>query len=331
MNLKKLVFLLTLVSLLTLSGCSNMDNAYNKAAEKSFQVNVLEGTAALGMLKMMAPEITPNPRLGDTVQYVLEKNQDELYSKLQKGEVEIAAVPTEMAARLFNENNMYKLAAVNTKGFIYVLTNNTQLLSWNSLKGCELNLAVEGSVEDIIFRYLTAKNGLDPYKDITIKYAGSQEALYKMTIDGSSKITVLSEPWASMAAKNSGNKIMLNLQEEWTRINGGEYPMVQTSVVVKKEAASAKAEPLDLFLKDYADSLSWVNKNPLEAARLLDNHTVGVSKDLAQETIKRSNFVYISAKDAEAAVEKYLQVLLESSPEIIGGKLPGKDFYSIGN
>jgi NitT/TauT family transport system substrate-binding protein len=35
----------------------------------------------------------------------------------------------------------------------------------------------------------------------------------------------------------------------------------------------------------------------------------------------------MSAVDARPAVEKYLQVLLDFSPETIGGKLPDAKFY----
>jgi ABC-type nitrate/sulfonate/bicarbonate transport system substrate-binding protein len=101
--------------------------------------------------------------------------------------------------------------------------------------------------------------------------------------------------------------------------------MVQTCLVVKKEIAESKSDPLGLFLKDYQDSMDWANKNPKEAAELLDKHPIGIAKDYAQETIKRSNFVYIASK-AESAVEKYLQVLLDSTQILLEESFPAKIF-----
>lgn len=43
--------------------------------------------------------------------------------------------------------------------------------------------------------------------------------------------------------------------------------------------------------------------------------------------ISRSNLEYLDASSAQAAVETYLNIFLESSPESIGGKLPNAAFY----
>lgn len=81
-----------LIILLLLSGCSAWEKAYEQASF-SFRVALLKGPSALGFIKAMEPGIRPQVRLGDTVQYTFEEDEDKLYSQLSEGKIDIAVVP----------------------------------------------------------------------------------------------------------------------------------------------------------------------------------------------------------------------------------------------
>lgn len=323
-----MIFIIGLL-ILPLGGCSWWENAYERAAARTFKVNVLIGPTVVGMIKLMEPTIKPSLRLGDTVEYVIEQSPDTLYAKLLAGEIEIAAIPTDMAAKLYNNGGAYQLMSVHNGGAMYVVTNGVTIHSWSDLKGQEVQIAGKGAISDVVFRYLLFKNRINPDKDLTLKYTDSQEVLAQMAIAGSTKITVLSEPWVSkVLSKNRDMKIALDMQEEWTLINGAEIPLAQTCLVVKAEAAARNSETLNLFLKDYADSIDWVNKNPAAASKLAAKHDIGMpEEEVAEVSITRCNLRYLSVKDGKPGVEKYLQVLLDFSPDSIGGKLPDANFY----
>ncbi len=94
----------------------------------------------------MEPEIKPTVRLGDTVQYAFEEDEDVLYTRLLEGEFDIALVPTEMASKLYNSGAGYQLAAVITGGWM------PDLLS----EGIAYDLAV--NIQD----EWTQTNGIEP-------------------------------------------------------------------------------------------------------------------------------------------------------------------------
>lgn len=328
MNRKVITALIIGLLTVSLGGCNWWNNAYEEAAGASFKVNVLKNPTALSMVKMMEPTIEPVLKMGDSVYYQIEQNSDELYTKLQAGEIEIATIPTEMAAKLYNDGAKYQIAAINTGGFIYVLAEDAAISNWRDLKGQEVSITGKGGTTDLIFRYLLQQNGIDPDKDLTLNYAASLEEQVQSVRDGESEIMVLPEPWGSVAlSENEEYKIVLDVQEEWRRINGADAPLPQTSLVIKSELAANNHEAFGLFLEDYATSVAWVNQNPTEAAKFLAKHDIGVPEKLAPSVIPQTNLLFMSAKDAKSAVEKYLQVFLEASPDTIGGKLPDENFY----
>ncbi len=330
MKRKMLTWLMLGLFILSVAGCSSAkkDNAEKTVPkeEVSFKVAVLRGPTAVGMIKMMESK----PSLGDNVKvdYLVEQTPDMLNPKLLKGEIEIATIPTNSAANLYNKGVGYQIAAMNTWGVMYILTNGVTINNWADLKGQQIDTASKGAAYDVVFRYLLSKNGINPDKDMTLKYISSPVEQAQMAIAGNSKITVLPEPWVStVLSKNKNMKLALDMQKEWTRINGADVPFAQTCLVVKADFAAKHPDIMTKFLQEYANSIDWVNKNPAEAGELVTKHDIGIPADIAASAIPRCNLRYMSSTDAKTAVEKYLQVLLEFSPDSIGGKLPDAKFY----
>jgi len=324
-----LTWLILTLFILSISGCSANKADVEKTVPKeavSFKAAVLRGPTAVGIIKM----IDSQPSLGDNVkvEYLIEQTADTLNSKLLTGEIEIATIPTNMAAKLYNKGVKYQIAAMNTWGVMYVLSNGVIIDSWADLKGKQVDAAAKGAASDIVFRYLLTKNGINPDKDLTLKYIPSPAEQAQMAIAGKSAITVLPEPWVSTVLnKNQNVKLALDMQKEWTRINGADVPFAQTCLVVKADFASKHPEIMTKFLQEYAKSIDWVNNNPAEAGDMIKKRDIGIPADVATAAIPRCNLRYMSSTDAKSAVEKYLQVLLDFSPDSIGGKLPDAEFY----
>lgn len=319
------VWLLVLVYMVSLAGCTSAKKTAQPEAV-SFKAAVLRGPTAVGMIKM----IDSNPSLGENVkvEYVIEQAPDTLTAKLLTGEIEFATIPTNNAATLYNKGVAYKLAAMNTWGVMYIVSSDPAIKTWADLKNRDIDAATKGSAADVVFRYLLSKNGIDPTKDVNIKYIATPVEQAQLAIAGRSQISVLPEPWVStVLSKNSNMKVALDVQQEWTRLNGADTQFAQTCLVVESAFADKHPEVVTKFLQEYSASIDWVNKNPGEAAQLIVKHDIGIPADVAASAIPRCNIRYMSAADAKAAVDKYLQVLLDFSPNTVGGKLPDANFY----
>lgn len=322
--MKRLLMGWVLFSILLLGGCSAWDKAYEQAGSSSFTVASISGPAALGFVKAMEPGINPQVRLGDTVQYTFEADEEAMYAQLLEGKADMAVVPAETAAKLYREGAGYQLAAVNTGGYLYLLSADESINAVSDLRGKAVTIVGEGSAADVVFRHLLTQAGIDPDNDLTLTYAESAEtAMENVTNSG---LILLSEPWVTdLLDENNDFSIALDIREEWMRANGEGVPL--TCLIVKKEIPVDRAEEWDLFVADYQDSIEWINNNPAETAELLDKHEIGITKEQAEGVISRSNLEYLDATKAKSAVEKYLNLFLEANPDAIGGSMPDTEFY----
>jgi len=312
--------------ILLLGGCNAWDKAYEQAGSASFTVASISGPAALGFVKAMEPSIDPQVRLGDTVQYSFEEDEEAIYAQLLEGKTDMAVVPTEIAAKLYREGAGYQLAAVNTGGYLYLLSADESISAVSDLRGKAITIIGEQSAADIVFRELLTQAGIDPANDLTLTYAASAETVMENVEN--SDLIVLAEPWVTdLLDENSDFSIALDIQEEWMRINEDEMPLPLTCLIVKKEIPVDRAEEWDLFVADYQDSIEWINSNPAKTAELLDDHEVGITKGQAEGVISRSNLDYWDAANTKSAVEKYLNLFLEANPDSIGGSMPDTEFY----
>ena len=324
--MKKRLIIGLLFFILFLGGCNAWDKAYEEAGSGSFTVTSITGPSALGFVKAMEPNIDPQVRLGDTVYYSFEEDEEVLYAQLLEGKADMAVVPTEIAVRLYNEGAGYQLAAVNTGGYLYLLSDDESISAVSDLRGKVITIVGEKSAADIVIRQLLVQNGIDPDNDLTLTYAASAETVMENV--AASDILVLSEPWVTdLLNENSDFSIALDIQEEWMGINEDGMPLPLTCLIVKKEIPIDRAEEWDLFVADYKDSIDWVNGNPTETAELLDKHEVGITKEQAEGVISRSNLEYLDAANAKQAVAKYLSLFLEAEADGTVESLPDAAFY----
>ncbi|QZY55371.1 ABC transporter substrate-binding protein [Crassaminicella profunda] len=329
---KLLSFMMIFLLLFSVIGCSKEEATdENVKQEKVIEKEVvkiagLKGPTSIGMIKMFEEK----PILGENIDsaYEVAGTPNLLVSKLLSKEVDFAALPTNVAAKLYNKGAGYKLAAVNTLGVLYVMTQGEEITRWDDLKGKKINMITKGSNPDVVFKYLLKKNGLDPEKDVTLDYTLSHAELAQAMAAGKVDISVLPEPFVTMVSmKNKNAKIVMNIQDEWKNVLGAGAGLVQGCLVVREEFAQKNPEVVKNFLAEYEKSIHWVNENTSEAGKLVEKHGIGMKAKMAELAIPRCNIVFKDAKESQKTVEKFLELLYDFSPKDVGGKLPDENFY----
>lgn len=325
MNKKTLISILILILILIV--IISMLIVYNKNQNvpKSIKVGSLQGPTSIGMIKMI--EEKPNIyNISST--YEIVKTTDLLVSKLQADEFDIACLPVNLAANIYNKGIEYQLLGINTLNNLYIVGNDTNISNINDLKGNTIGIINKGATPDVLFSYIMSKNGIDTNKDITIDYSMPQAELTAAIIAGKIKYAVLPEPFVSQViSKNSNCKILFDLQQEFNKVNGESTNITQGCIVVNKEFANKNKKILDEFIKQYIKSIEFVNKNFAEAGSICEKYSLGVTSSTAETAIPRSNIVFISSKDSKKDVDKFLKILFNFSPKSIGNKIPDQGFY----
>ena len=288
-------------------------------------IMALPGTTGLSLVKVFAD--WPVLGAGVSAEYTVVKSADQMTAKIVAGEADIAALPTNTAAILYNKGIGVKIAAVTNWGVLYVVGRDEAVSSWAALKGREIGLSGRGATPDILFRRFVAANGLDPERDVAVRYFSSPVELTQVVAAGKLDLAVLPEPWVTEALTREVRlKVLLDFQAEWRRQEKRRESYPQSCLVVKAALAGEHPEVVREFLHLAALSSDWVNRHPKEASRLAEEY-VQISAAAAREAIPRCNLRFAEAASVRDEIDNYLRRLHGFDPPSVGGKVPDAGFY----
>ena len=315
--MKRIVAMITaavmLFSLAAFAACSK------KQDDTEIRIAALKGPTGMGMVKLADKQNYPNYTVS------IEASPDALNPRIISGEVDVAAVPVNLASVLYNKlDGDISVLAVSTLGVLYVLEAGSEVNSVADLAGKTVYATGQGATPEYILNYLLDKNGVS--ESVEVNYVGEHAALATMLADGSAEIGMLPEPnVTSTLAGNDNLRIALNLTEEWNKVCSTE--LVQGVVIARKSFVNEHPEAIEQFLREYEKSSAFVNENIDEAAKLIVDAGILGNVEIAKKAIPNCNISFSKGEAMHKAVEGMLAVLFEANPKSIGGKLPDKDFY----
>ena len=253
---------------------------------------------------------------------------------LISGEADIAALPTNAAATVYNKTNGgVQILAINTLGCLYLINNTgAPITDLSQLNGKTVYTPAQNP--SFIFKHICEKNNLNVNIVSTMDATTLSSTVASPVADGAEKIeyAVLPEPVATATiTKASKNGIALtndlDLTAEWNKIEP-ENSLVQGCIVARTEFIEAYPETVAKFLTDYKASIEYLNNNVEEAAQLvIDLGLFAGAAQIAQKAIPNCNVRYMDGDEMKAAMQTYLGVLNTIAPTSIGSKLPADNFY----
>ena len=337
MKTRLLSICLVAVLLFTMTACNlfaNKDtNKDPKTETPTINVYTLNGTTGFGMAKLMS-----DAKAGTTTEkynFSVQSDASVVTSALLSGSADIAALPTNAAANIYNKSEGgVVVLAVNTLGCLYLLTNqNAAVNSFADLQGKTVYVPAQNPT--FIFTYLCKQNGLEVGKDITIDsttYA-QPAALKDAVAAGAVEIAVLPEPMVTIAinaAKSANNGTVItnamDLTAEWNKVSQKDS-LVQGCVVVRRAFLEQYPEAVENFLKEYKASIEYLSTNLDSAAQMIVDNGIFTNAGVAKKALPNCNVCFLDGAAMKSAMETYLGILHGIAPASIGGKLPADNFY----
>ena len=253
---------------------------------------------------------------------------NDIVPRLTNGELDIAAIPTNLAATLYNRTDGgIKLLALNTLGVLHILENGDTVNSLADLEGRTLYATGQGSNPEYVLNYLLEANGLDPAADVDIQWLASEELTARMA-SGDIDLCMLPVPAATtVMMQNSDVRDAIDLNDAWTE-SGAQGTFTMGCLVARTEWLEGNSELVPGILEEYAASIDYANSNPEEAAALIEQYGIVPKAAVAQAAIPQANMVCVTGEDMKGIAD-YYQVLFDADPTSIGGAIPGEDFYYI--
>ncbi len=291
---------------------------------------VLKGPTAMGLVQFMnaseTGEITDNNYTFDIV-----VDPAEVTALLAKGEIDIAAIPANLASVLYNNTEgAIEVLGINTLGVLYIVENGETVSSIEDLKGKTIYATGKGATPEYSLRYILSQNGIDPDTDVTIEWKSEAAEVLSAISATENAIAMLPQPFVSTAlTQNENLKVVLDLTSEWDTVEmDKETPssLITGVIVARKDFISENPEAVKAFLSHYETSVNFVNDNIDQGAVLIGQYDI-VPEAIAKIAIPNSNIVFIHSQEMKDALSGYLNVLYEQNPASIGANLPDEEFY----
>ena len=254
---------------------------------------------------------------------------DEVVAALSKGDADIAAVATNLAATLYNKTDGgVTVLAVNTLGVLSLLSNGQEAATVSELKGKTIYAPGQGANPEYILRYVLSGNGLDPDKDVTLQFVGEGSELLTVWQSDPEAVILAPQPVAtSILMQNENAKTLFDMTEEWDKIAGGDSTLMMGCVIVRNEFLQANPGAVELFLQEYAASIEKAQSDVEGTAALCQQYGLIPKAALAQKAIPSCGLTFVTGAEMKTGLSGYLQVMLDANPKSVGGALPGDGFY----
>ena len=179
---------------------------------------------------MGAAKLLADSDAGETVnhyEYAIGSDPStDIVPKLNNGELDIAAVPTNLAATLYNKAGSIRLLALNTLGVLHILENGDTVHSMADLAGKTIYSINQGTNTEYVLNYLLEESGLTPGEDVTIEWKTSEEVTALMA-SGGIDLCMLPVPAAtSVMMQNADVRDAIDLNDVWQKMGAaGTFTM----------------------------------------------------------------------------------------------------------
>nr|WP_325246943.1 PhnD/SsuA/transferrin family substrate-binding protein [uncultured Oscillibacter sp.] len=329
------VLVLALALTLALASCGQQETQTQETEETPaahYNVAALKGPTAMGLVKLMH-DAESGAELTNDYTFTLAASADEVSPKLMQGELDIACVPANLAAVLYQKTGGEIVTlGINTLGVLYIVENGNAVTSMADLAGKTIVASGKGSTPEYALRYLLRENGVDPDGGVVIDWKSEHSECVSALATGAATIAMLPQPFVTVAqSKLQDLRVALDLTEEWDALDNGSA-LLTGVVVARKDVVEENPAAIDAFLADYAQSVEWVNANTADAAALIGDYGI-VDAAVAEKALPACNIVCITGAEMKEKLSGYLQVLFEEDHSSVGAQagddagLPGDDFY----
>ena len=313
------IVLLLVFGLASLSGCQDNQPQGNGGDEKQvYSFLAPTGTPSLAL----ATVFDNNPE----VEYEIVAGANPLIAAITSGSHDFVVAPVNVGAKLFANNQKYKLVKTLVWGNFYI-ASLSEISSVEDLEGKTITAFSQNSSPDIMLKAVLDAYGLTD--KVTIEYVDAVTTANSMMMSGQAEIIISAEPSISVL-KNKKTIYTIDLQSEWNKLSdGSSFPQAGLFVNAdllkddKKEATMAFINKVLEKIEDY--------KTPsvlAAAAVKIDTSFETVGATNLEKAIPNCWIAIKTLEEEKAAINYYTQKLIDLGLGAqIGGSKPSEEFY----
>ena len=241
-----------------LAGCDLSDQARSEVDQ--IRVACLKGPTGIGLVHLL--DQADQGKAQNPYVFSIHGSADEITPKLINGELDLAAVPANLASVLYNNTKgQVKVLAINTLGVNYLVETGTAISSLGDVRGKTIYASGKGSSPEFALRYLLAENGIDPDQDVTLEWKSEATEVVALLAQTPGMIAMLPQPYVAVAqGKVPGLNVAVDLNAVWKDLDNGSL-MITGVLVGRKDFVEQYKSQVKTFLEEYEASTRLVNES----------------------------------------------------------------------
>ncbi len=280
-----------------------------------------------GALADLAPE----------TRFQLWQNPDQLRAWAVRDGADFMAMPSNVAANLYNQGVPLSLLNVSTWGMLWLVTRDESRRTLADFRGQEIAMPFRADMPDILFGLLATRLGLDPKRDFSLRYVPTPFDAIQLLLTRRADHALLPEPAVSMVLRKSESFPVsvvaptlyrgVDLSQAWGDILGRE-PRIPQAGIAAVGPLRTDARLVDRVRWAHADSLAWCLAHPRECGELVARHIPMLTPEAVADSIAQARERVVDAREARPELDYFFNCLLDGQPALVGGRLPDDGFYA---
>src|SRR5690606_11389578 len=256
------------------------------------------------------------------VEFVSWRDPDQLRLMALDGKADVLAMPVNVAANLYNRGAKLRLLNVSTWGLLWIVSRDPSVKRLADLRDRELAMPFRGDMPDIVLGLIAEREGLDPRKDLRLRYVATPVDAMQLLIARRVDHALLAEPAASMALRKTASFPLslvapelhraVDLQAEWGKAFQ-RSPRIPQAGIAAMASVMNRPELMTRIADAYARSLAWCNANAQDCGRLVTKHIDALSADAVADAVSSSRLNAVAAVDARGELEFLFGLLLKKN------------------
>lgn len=300
--------------------------AFAEEAPARLRVATLKGPTGMAMARLME-------EYADEYDFTVAGAPEELTGLIVNGSVDIAAVPSNLGAVLYNKTGgQVKLLSIIARSMLYVLEKGDTIQSPADLAGKTIVTSGQGSLPEYVLNYVLSQYQVE---NVTVDYKAEHTEVITLAAAGQADVVIVPEPHVtSLLTKDPSFRVALNLgdcfDEAAAAAGYAEAKLSMSAVVVRTDALENQTDAVRAFLTRLEDSVAYAaDPETMEAcAQAVADQGILPSAQVALKALPNCNLTFVAGADMQPQLMPLYQVLFDANPAAVGGKLPGDDYFA---
>ena len=313
--------LILAMALTMFTACSSEE--VPSTVSQTVNIAALNGPTGMAMVDLMDME--------DKYAITTYQAPTDITAKIINGEVDVAAVPSNLAAVLYNktEGDIVAVSPI-ALGMLQILGNNADVQEVSDLAGKTIIASGQGGTPEYVLQKVLQDNGLTIYEDVNVQWVANHSEVNTQLLSQEGTIAMIPETFVStaLAQGQEGVTKLFDLNELWEEATGQQLPM--GVLVATRSFAEDRSDDLKVLLSDLQASVDYVNDSPAEAAKAIVEHGFIGDEAIAEAAIPNCHIVLYTGDNAAEGIEMlktFNQTLYDMDPASVGGALPDENLY----